>query len=115
MSCCDVKCANYGHCYNCGNELEEGEIMWKPCQFDRESYLEHKYEFENIEMDDFTYEMTEFNDDPEELAAELAYMRYRVAKLEKAICTYLREKIKTDFSSDEQAIFSFESWANFGT
>lgn len=56
-----------------------------PCQFDRESYLEHAKVFESVELDDAENELCEFNNDAEALAFELAYMRYRVAKLEQLI------------------------------
>lgn len=56
-----------------------------PCQFSREDYLEHAQLFEAVKIDGAENELCEFNNDAEDLAFELAYMRYRVAKLEQLI------------------------------
>lgn len=60
-------------------------MRYIPCQFDRKSYLEYAKAFESVELDDAENELCEFNNDAEDLAFELAYMRYRVAKLEQFI------------------------------
>lgn len=56
-----------------------------PCQFSRNDYLENAKLFEDVKIDDAENELCEFNSDAEDLAFELAYMRYRVAKLEQFI------------------------------
>lgn len=56
-----------------------------PCKFNRADYLEHAQLFEDVKIDDAENELCEFNNDAEDLAFELAYMRYRVAKLEQFI------------------------------
>jgi len=56
---------------------------YQPCDFDRNNYLESEQIFEGEMLDDATEEMTEFNDEPESLAYELAYTRYQLAKVEK--------------------------------
>jgi hypothetical protein len=58
---------------------------YKPCQYDREEYLEYAAIFENVELDDADTELCEFNSDPEDLAFELAYTRYYLAKAEREI------------------------------
>lgn len=60
-------------------------MAYTPCQFDRKSYLDHAQLFEAVKIDDAENELCEFNNDAEGLAFELAYMRYRVAKLEHFI------------------------------
>ena len=60
-------------------------MSYKPCQFDREAYIEHAETFENVELDDADEELCEFNEDPEDLAFELAYMRYYLARAEREI------------------------------
>lgn len=56
--------------------------MYKPCSFDREDYLELADEFEAINMNDASQELTQFGDDAEDLAFELAYTRYALSKKE---------------------------------
>jgi len=56
----------------------------KPCQFDREWYLEHAETFENL-LEYPNEELCEFNNDPEDLAFELAYTRYYLARAEREI------------------------------
>ena len=60
-------------------------MPYKPCQFDRKSYLDHASLFESVSIEDVEDELCEFNNDAEDLAFELAYTRYRVAKLEQSI------------------------------
>ncbi len=59
--------------------------MYKPCQFSRKDYLEYAEIFEAVKIDDAENELCEFNNDAEDIAFELSYMRYRVAKLEQFI------------------------------
>lgn len=56
---------------------------YHPCNFDRQHYLESEQIFEGEMLGDVTEELTEFNNDMESLACELAYTRYRLAKVEK--------------------------------
>ena len=56
-----------------------------PCQFSRGDYLEHAQLFEAVKIDEAENELCEFNNDAEDIAFELAYTRYRVAKLEQFI------------------------------
>lgn len=58
--------------------------MYEPCSFDRNEYLDISEKFEKIEIGpiDAETEMCEFNDDIEDLAVELAYTRYALAKAE---------------------------------
>ena len=59
--------------------------MYKPCNFNRKEYLENEEQFENMKVDDGQDELTEFNDDAECLAIELAYTRYALARAEMKI------------------------------
>jgi hypothetical protein len=56
-----------------------------PLQFDRESYLNEHEIYETRTLNDVGWELSEFNGDPESIAYELAYSRYRIAQLEKTI------------------------------
>lgn len=60
--------------------------MWR-IDFDREQYLGLAKVFESSSLDDVTEELTEFSDDAEDLAYELAYTRYALAKAEKRVET----------------------------
>ena len=60
-------------------------MPYVPCQFSRDEYLEHAQLFEDLKIEDADAELCEFNDDTESLAVELAYTRYRVAKLEQEV------------------------------
>lgn len=60
-------------------------MTYKPCNFRRQEYLENAELFEAVNIDTAEYELREYNDDPVDLAFELAYTRYRVAKLEQFI------------------------------
>jgi len=60
-------------------------MAYKPCNFRRQEYLENAELFEAVNIDTAEYELCEYNDDAEDLAFELAYTRYRVAKLEQFI------------------------------
>lgn len=55
---------------------------YKPCQFDRKDYLDAADDFEKVNIDEAETELCEFNDDAEDLAFELAYTRYYLAKAE---------------------------------
>jgi hypothetical protein len=63
----------------------KGGIMKYKMDFRRQDYLTHALLFEDGGVDDVEEELSEFNDDAESLAFELAYTRYRVAKLEQFI------------------------------
>ncbi len=69
---------------------------YKPCSFNRDDYLEHAVQFEYVELDCCQNELTEFSDDAEGLAFELAYTRYALAKAEKSIIK-LNKKIQFIF------------------
>ena len=56
--------------------------MYRPCQFDREDYLQYADKFETNTFDDVETELSQFNDDLEDMAYELAYTRYQLAKAE---------------------------------
>lgn len=62
-------------------------MTWKPCDFDRKQYLADAafYESTAVGIECITEEMSEFNDEADELALELAYSRYRIARLERFI------------------------------
>jgi hypothetical protein len=60
-------------------------MSYNPCNFDRNEYLAYSDIFEPLEIIDAAPELSEFNNDAENLAFELAYTRYRVAKLELEI------------------------------
>jgi len=60
-------------------------MTYKPCRYDRKDYLDNTSSFEAGNIDDADTELCEFNEDAEDLAFELAYTRYRLAKLEAAI------------------------------
>lgn len=53
--------------------------------FNRKEYLELSKDFEKEEIEYVDSELSEFNDDPESLAFELAYTRYFLAKAEQAL------------------------------
>lgn len=50
--------------------------------FDRKEYLSVSSVFENESLDDVNTELSEFNDDATDMAYELAYTRYALAKCE---------------------------------
>ena len=58
-------------------------------EFDREFYLNDPT-FENRPLRSIEPELIEFSDDPEDLAAELAYTRYYLAKEEAKNAELLR-------------------------
>ena len=60
-------------------------MSYNPCNFDRNKYLAYADIFEPLELTDAAPELSEFNNNAESLAFELAYTRYRVAKLEVEI------------------------------
>ena len=51
-------------------------------KFDRQEYLTLEEIFEVGQLDDVTLELSEFSDDIEDMAYELAYTRYELAKTE---------------------------------
>ena len=51
-------------------------------RFDRQEYLAFEEVFEAGQLDDVTKELCEFSDDIEDMAYELAYTRYALAKAE---------------------------------
>ena len=51
-------------------------------RFDRQEYLAFEEIFEVGQLDDVTKELCEFSDDIEDMAYELAYTRYALAKAE---------------------------------
>ena len=51
-------------------------------EFDRQDYLALEEIFEVGQLDDVTLELSEFSDDIEDMAYELAYTRYELAKAE---------------------------------
>jgi len=51
-------------------------------RFDRQEYLAFEEVFEAGQLDDVTKELCEFSDDIEDMAYELAYTRYALAKVE---------------------------------
>ena len=54
-------------------------------EFNRSEYLSSGVEFEAGEVETFDEELSEFNENPEDLARELAYTRYYLAKAESII------------------------------
>lgn len=60
-------------------------MAYNPCDFRRQDYLEYRDVFEKVALEDSENELCEFNEDAVDLAFELAYTRYRVAKLEELI------------------------------
>jgi hypothetical protein len=53
--------------------------------FSREEYLSVSSVFENETLDDIGSELSEFNEDVEDMAYELAYTRYALAKTEREL------------------------------
>lgn len=60
-------------------------MTYTPCLFEREVYLQQSEAFENLTLDDVEEELSEHNYDITDIAYELAYSRYRIAKLEKIL------------------------------
>lgn len=77
--------------------------MYKPCSFDRKEYLEHADKFEAVALDDAQEELTEYSDDAEGLAFELAYTRYALAKMEKSTGDLIQElkKVVGEYKSGQ--------------
>jgi hypothetical protein len=69
-------------------------MTYKPCDFDRSEYLALSEMFEELKLDDVDLEKSEHNYDLEDIAYELAYSRYRIAKLEAGI-----EKLKSTWDA----------------
>jgi len=59
--------------------------MRKPCAFNRNSYLIHVSDFEKLLVSEADIELKEFDYNPKDLALELAYTRYLLAKAEKEL------------------------------
>ena len=57
----------------------------KHCSFDRVDYLKYRTIFETNTLDDVEGELTEFNHNAEDLAFELSYTRYQLAKAQEAL------------------------------
>ena len=66
--------------------------MYKPCQFDREEYLLYAEVFEGVNLDRPGLELDEFNEDAKDLAFELAYTRYYLAKAEKLLAASIEKE-----------------------
>ncbi|MFZ7126389.1 MAG: hypothetical protein ACOWWM_09590 [Desulfobacterales bacterium] len=73
-------------------------MTYKPCQFDRQYYLDNATAFETGSIDDAEAELCEFSEDAEDIAFELAYTRYVLAKTEKALI----EAIEAITSAEEK-------------
>ncbi len=68
-------------------------MAWNPLDFDRDIYLKHSTSFENVDVSDCDEEMTEFSGDAEDMAFEIAYLRYHYAKQEAEL-KHAQEKIE---------------------
>jgi len=77
-------------------------MSYNPCCFDRHEYLAYEDIFEPLELTDASQELSAFNGDATSLAFELAYTRYRVAKLEAQLAEALKQvpKIMKLYSED---------------
>ena len=60
--------------------------------FSREEYLALEEIFEVGQLDDVTKELCEFSDDIEDMAYELAYTRYALAKVEQELAALVGEE-----------------------
>ena len=60
-------------------------MVCTPCNFEREVYLQQSEAFDSLTLDDVEEELIEHNHDITDIAYELAYSRYRIAKLEKLL------------------------------
>ena len=67
--------------------------MIDQCVFERADYLSLSEKFENGTLDDVESELSEHNHDIQDIAYELAYSRYRIAKLEKIIRSAIKQNI----------------------
>jgi len=67
--------SNRAKCNCCGSMVN----------FRREDYLDESDYFESGDMPDATEELCEFNNNAEDIAYELAYTRYALAKLEREV------------------------------
>lgn len=65
--------------------------MYTPCVFERADYLSLSEQFESHTLDDVESELREHNHDIQDIAYELAYSRYRIAKLEKLLRNALKQ------------------------
>lgn len=75
-------------------------------EFNREDYIEYPRVFEVEGLPDVIAELDEFNHDIEDVAYELAYTRYELAKLERdyaAVTAELEELKATDIDRLQQA------------
>ena len=66
---------------------------YEPCVFEREDYLQNSEIFEGLKLDDVENELSEHNHDISDIAYELAYSRYRIAKLEKIIKSAIKQNL----------------------
>ena len=71
-----LNCANWQVRVGGGKEMVD---------FDREEYLDAEEVFEAEALDIVDKELCEFNNDIENIAIELAYTRYELAKAEKLL------------------------------
>lgn len=72
-------------------------MAYEPCIFEREEYLQHAEAFESLKIDDVENELTEHNYDITDIAYELAYSRYRLAKLEKILRLVHKQSLVVQF------------------
>lgn len=75
--------------------------------FNREEYLSVSSVFENETLDDIGSELSEFNEDVEDMAYELAYTRYALAKTERELAA-----LRLVRSEKEAGRINEEWWAN---
>ena len=75
-------------------------------RFDRQEYLAFEEIFEVGQLDDVTKELCEFSDDIEDMAYELAYTRYALAKCEA------RNNALRDAVAWERECRDVEAWMN---
>jgi multidrug resistance efflux pump len=87
--CCII--TSQSDAYNALAALVGGGERMK-ISFDRKEYLSVSSVFENESLDDVNTELSEFNDDITDMAYELAYTRYALAKIE-ARYNKLREAV----------------------
>ena len=68
--------------------------MYNPCQFERKDYLEYSDIFENVKLEAPDLELCEFSNDIEDIAFELSYTRYHLAKAERSLGNAVEETKK---------------------
>lgn len=75
-------------------------------RFDRQEYLALEEIFEVGQLDDVTKELCEFSDDIEDMAYELAYTRYALAKAEA------RHNALVEAVAWERECEAFDKWSD---